>query len=137
MVKKYITTIFIGFIFWIVINAFLYPIIVNLVINKGYPVFINHIYFFFVYIMIGLFVGWQGSSKGWIWSLSFGIIITVFFVLISIFSNFLEVELNYFGYFGTLTRIFLAQLLFILYLTAGGFFGGHIRSRLGENNVKK
>jgi len=136
MAKKYITTIFFGLIFWIAINAFFYPMIVNLIINKGYPIFINHIYFFCVYIMIGFFVGWRGKLKGWLWGLSFGIIVTVFFILISILGNFLEVEIGYFGYFGTLLKMLVVHLLFILYLTVGGFFGGHIKSKFRKYSAK-
>jgi len=137
MAKKYLTIIFVGFLFWIFINAFFYPMIVNLVINEGYPVFINHIYFFCIYFLIGLFIGWRGNSKGWLLSLVFGIIITIFFILISIFSNFLEVELSCFGYFGTLVKLLITNLLFIFYLTVGGFLGGHIKNKFLKNDSKR
>lgn len=126
--KKNFILLSICFIIWIAVNSFLYPRLVDLVIGKKYPVYIFHLYYFGIYCLIGLLIGWSSDSKGWVLSLIFGAIISILFVSVSLFANFLEIELRNFGYKETMYRLLLNQAIFIAYLVFGGFIGGRLRS---------
>lgn len=121
MKKKDIIAIVINLFVWILSNTVFYPIIITLIMEKGYPVFINHIYFFCVYIGIGFLLGWLGESRGWLLGLLFGVIMTILFIGISLTANFLEVELKYFGYTKTIFRLIFIHTQFTIYLVIGGF----------------
>ena len=130
MKKQDIIAILIGLFVWIVSNTVFYPIIITLIMEKGYPVFINHIYFFCVYTGIGFLIGWLGESRGWLLGLVFGVIITILFISISLAANFLEVELKYFGYLKTIFKLIFIQIQFTIYLVIGGFLSNLMRRRV-------
>ena len=133
MKKQDIIAILIGLFVWIVSNTVFYPIIITLIMEKGYPVFINHIYFFCVYTGIGFLTGWLGESRGWLLGLVFGVIITILFISISLAAKFLEVELKYFGYLKTIFKFIFIQTQFTIYLVIGGFLSNLMRRREGQS----
>jgi len=127
MIKRYIGIVAIGFFVWIFSTAIFYPFIVRLILKEGYPFFINHVYFFCLFIGMGLLIGWAGKSKGWLLGLILGITITSFSVSVSLIDSFFEVEIQKWGYAKTLIKLISSNILFTFYLVLGGFLGGRIK----------
>lgn len=124
----------VGLFIWILLNGLLYPVIVNLVIENGFPVFVTHIYFFSLYMLLGAFIGWFGGSKGWLLSFIFGVVISILFIFVSLVGNFLEIELKHFGYFKTSIKLIVTQILFILYLVIGSILGFKLNYLVKKHN---
>ena len=132
MIKRYIGIVVIGFFVWIFSTAIFYPFIVRLILKEGYPFFINHVYFFCLFIGMGLLIGWAGKSKGWLLGLILGVTITSFFVFVSLIESFFEVEIQKWGYAKTLIKLINSNILFTFYLVLGGFLGGRIKRKLNR-----
>jgi hypothetical protein len=132
MIRRYIGIVAIGFFVWVFSTAIFYPFIVRLILKEGYPFFINHVYFFCLFIGMGLLIGWAGKSKGWLLGLILGIAITSFFVFVSLIDSFFEVEIQKWGYAKTLSKLISSHILFTFYLVLGGFLGGRIKLKLNR-----
>lgn len=130
MVRKYISVICIGFVFWIVSNAYVYPIINVLVFEKKYPVLLYDIYSLCLYVAIGAFLGWFGETKGWLLGLIWGVVMIVFFLIVSFISDFVEMEITNVGYVKSMSKLVFYHALFVFYLVMGGIIGNQIKKRL-------
>jgi hypothetical protein len=132
MIKRYIGILVIGFFVWIFSTAIFYPFIVRLILKEGHPFLINHVYFFCLFIGMGLLMGWAGKSKGWLLGLILGITITAFSLSVSLIDSFFEVEIQKWGYAKTLIKLINSNILFTFYLVLGGFLGGRIKLKLNR-----
>lgn len=133
--KRYMIIILLGVFAWIAANTILYPMITSLVFEKGYPVVIYHIYSFLLYATMGLLIGWTEKSRGWLLSLILGLIITGCFVGLSLTKNFVGAEAQDMGHSEMIVRLSLRHMIFVAYLTGGGFLGGIARKRLTRREM--
>jgi len=126
MMKRDLTLLSIGLFVWVISGVILYPPVVRLVVHQGYPAFLNEIFFFFQYIIIGFGVGFLGKHRGWMLGLFLGVLITICFVIFSLTS-----PVNEFGNqkFGNISAILLSHSIFTIYLIVGGYFGELVRKR--------
>ena len=98
--------------------------------DKGYPVIIFHVYSFLLYAIIGFVIGWMEQSRGWLVSLILGLIITGCFVGLSLTRDFVGAEAQGIGRSEMLVKLSLTHMIFVAYLTGGGFLEGLSKKRL-------
>jgi hypothetical protein len=138
MLKQKIFLIVAGFIIWFVCNTFLYPTIIKLIIDKGYPIYIEDIYQFIVFLLIGFSLGWFGRDKGWLLGLTLGILIAIFFIFATSVTNLLEEEIQKMGYIKAIIKISFFHAIYSIYLIFSAVIGSKIRKNIqGENLEEK
>jgi len=136
MQKKRLALIFSGFLIWLVSDNLIYPSIIDLVFVKGYPVFIEDLYQFFLFTFLGVYVGWFEKKKGWFLAFVLGLIITTFFLLTISVTNLLEEEIQKYGYLKAMIKIICTYLLYTAYLIIGGVIGNKIVKRKAEAETR-
>lgn len=137
MLKQKILLIVAGFIIWFISNTFLYPTIIKLIIDKGYPIYIEDIYQFSVFLLIGFSLGWFGKNKGWLLGLTLGILIAIFFISATSVTNLLEEEIQKMGYIKTIIKISFFHAIYTIYLIFGGVIGGKLRKKIQREHSEK
>lgn len=129
MKSRTVLVFIIGFFVWLIFNTYFYPIIPDLIIDKGYPMVINDIYFFFSYTLIGFFLGWFGRTKGWLSGLILGVLICICFIVLQITSP-IDIEgIQQISKIRSLFLIFVSHIVFTIYLIIGSCLGEFLRSK--------
>ena len=126
-----------GLLVWIVSGVVLYPPIVKLIVDEGYPAFLNEIFFFCQYVVIGFGLGFCGKYRGWILGLILGVIIALCFILLSLTSPIQGFGIEKSDKINSFGSIILSHSIFTIYLIIGGYLGELLRNRKkpGDNRV--
>lgn len=135
MLKKHIVLIAAGFVVWLISNILFYPTIINLIFEKGYPVYIDDIYLFCLFLIIGFFIGWFGKYKGWLLGLTLGILIAIFYIFTTSITNLLEEEIQRMGYAKAIIKIAFVYAIYTIYLIVGGEIGSRAKQKLSRRNI--
>lgn len=129
MMKRNIILLFTGLLVWGFSSIAIYPFIVKLIVNRGYPVFLNEVFFFCQYLIIGFMLGFWGKSKGWILGCALGGFIAICFVLLEFTNPIHKIGMKSADRISSLGAIILSHSIFTVYLIIGGYIGELQRNR--------
>lgn len=84
MIKKEILVLGAGLLVWHSISLLFYPIIVALIVEHNYPLYLNNLFYSIQSSLSGIVVGFYGKLNGWILGIILGGLITFSVYLLSI-----------------------------------------------------
>jgi hypothetical protein len=129
MIKKNIFILCAGLIIWLFISIAFYPVVVALIVDHDYPLFLNHLFFAFQSILSGFIVGLYGKSRGWIMGVLLGCFITLSMILIKVSFSFFRVEINNAYSIKDIGLSLMTYSLFTLIIVFGAILGEQVKLR--------
>lgn len=116
--KRFIITIIIFFLLWLIISAYCIPIITSLSIKTSNIIWydIYHIILFFIF---GFSFGIIGKKSGWLLCLLFDFTIITFYTFIYNFTDILQMDVYNVGFYTYMFKILYFHIFYLLYLFSG------------------
>jgi len=100
-------------------------------------IYIEDIYQFSVFLVIGFSLGWFGKNKGWLLGLTLGLLIAIFFISATSVTNLLEEEIQKMGYIKAVIKILFFHAIYTFYLIFGSVIGAKVRKTIQKEHSEE
>jgi len=116
--KRYIITIIIFFLLWLIISSYCIPLITSLSLETSNTIWYD-IYYVITYFMFGFSFGIIGKKNGWILCILFVFSVIAFYAFIYKFTDVLQMDFYNVDFDTYIFKILYFHIFYLLYLFSG------------------
>lgn len=116
--KKFIITIIIFFLLWLIISAYCIPLITSLSLETSNTIWYD-IYHVILYFIFGFSFGFISKKNGWVLCILFYFSIISFYTFIYNFTDVLQMDVYNVDFYTYMFKILYFHIFYLLYLFSG------------------